>query len=1125
MADLKMITDRPSFKGVGHSDADAFNHRVIADSILEILEKNDPPMTIGLFGGWGVGKSSIMNLIESLLDRDKYAYVYFNAWKYSGDSFRREFLLTVARSEEIIKSKSERESKVNELSTLSHTSILKKPKETISISKSGVIQSSAFIVLATIATYLLISGGEVKSLPTMGSGIFALVVSLVVLFLNQVKQIIKVDVDNSQDPKLIFPEQFVEKFKELVNIASKNKPSRKLVFVIDDLDRCEIDMINSVLVSLKNFFEVDRCCFIVPMDDSSVVQMFSAKNTNIGYEQLRKYFSVSIRIPVFHNEDIVLFAKETAKKYNISQNVAYLAAKGYCKDARKMKHFLNLFMIKRAIAVARHTQGYLGELDVSKLEPQIAKLTVLEYQYPEFYRVITENPEYLNRFTNAARGHEENLSESEILCEFSESKDGKISINDVWKKYRGLRKFLAETYQIEIIDLDTLAKLKTTEQVTRLGSIGSKLSRAVTENEFHFEEFLTADSVQGKDEAIVDTLQASIDDDLELVTRRVIEIAHYLLINKMLIAEEHKRLFIDVTRVITSKTLDFKLQIEDLSFYLNESPQLSESLHDDILSKVQSTLLSQDSYTDAVWEVINHPEFFSRARNDSNQFNTSLERWLQEVFDNPVRLLSFLKGLNSLRLTKGERKNAGLVVPSAVLEHQLVSRISGDDTEMLNQINDELYKLFLNPNNAGEFTSDDTLDSTLVRILKDLLSRNAETEGFTRCADFVLRLPRELHSDQALKLSRFLTNQPIEEEEEVSSEPVIVENTPLVLCLLLRCLPRLSETQSKSEIEFVEGVYSCSSTELQAVIDLINSYSYLQNEYTCKLLNQGVTKKWQWVKDNFQTLHKETDLLPFARICQSYLGNIDIEVKSFVQQLLSLSEVEQLQHATNYIVEKAREFGEPFIIECITAVTSNISNQELPIDCRTIYIDLYNALLNLIPSERRGNTFDELVATIQIDDFDLLPIFTEKFEPLRSTVGRGLLQPQQRIFLEAIVNDETNDLSQYSTFFNTCLLNGKLSPESSTTLARRIMNELPLSEKSEGHRMLLLELTNEITAMSDDKKDDLSQTLYYYKDTGDNPQLRGKAHEINEMLISNGTIRRYSPPPPPPPSEATTEEA
>jgi hypothetical protein len=95
-----IFKDQPLFAGDEGSNHDAFNHEAFAETILKLLTRNTPPLSIGLFGSWGIGKSTIINILRRKIREtrsDTLKDIYFNAWKYSGDSFRRQFLIEVAR--------------------------------------------------------------------------------------------------------------------------------------------------------------------------------------------------------------------------------------------------------------------------------------------------------------------------------------------------------------------------------------------------------------------------------------------------------------------------------------------------------------------------------------------------------------------------------------------------------------------------------------------------------------------------------------------------------------------------------------------------------------------------------------------------------------------------------------------------------------------------------------------------------------------------------------------------------------------------------------------------------------------------------------------------------------------
>ncbi len=74
------------------ADSDAFGGHVwVANAIAEIVQTEPGGRTIGLEGGWGSGKSTIVRLVCDQLSPDFRAFV-FDAWAHEGDPLRRSFL-------------------------------------------------------------------------------------------------------------------------------------------------------------------------------------------------------------------------------------------------------------------------------------------------------------------------------------------------------------------------------------------------------------------------------------------------------------------------------------------------------------------------------------------------------------------------------------------------------------------------------------------------------------------------------------------------------------------------------------------------------------------------------------------------------------------------------------------------------------------------------------------------------------------------------------------------------------------------------------------------------------------------------------------------------------------------
>ena len=217
---FKILSNEPLFKDDEYQeDLDTFNHKAYADTIFELLEKNPPPLSIGLFGSWGIGKSSIIfSLIKKLKkENPKILPIYFNAWKYSGDSFRREFLLSVATQLKVDKGT------IDRLRTLYHSQIKDDDfedknlfkqmvsavfKQKIKIEEQNFIKliiTLAALAVTSVIYWLCFDNPKIFFIIPIGT-------LFTYIFLKQVPNIFELKKADIIDPKLIFPEQFEEEF-------------------------------------------------------------------------------------------------------------------------------------------------------------------------------------------------------------------------------------------------------------------------------------------------------------------------------------------------------------------------------------------------------------------------------------------------------------------------------------------------------------------------------------------------------------------------------------------------------------------------------------------------------------------------------------------------------------------------------------------------------------------------------------------------------------------------------------------------------------------------------------------------------------------------------------------------
>ena len=219
----------------------------------EFLEKNN---LIALYGEWGSGKSSIFKTLKKSIETGQdYIPLIFETWKYEKDDNLAFSLL------EFI------------LSSLNNLIDSKKENELI---------KTAYNILRN----------------------FSKGISLKIPFSNfidiDINKMFEEDEKNKEKCKrslYMITENFIKDFQEKIDgcVVSTNK---KILIMIDDLDRCEDESIINLLSALKLMFAVKNIIFICGIDKGAVIQTLLRKygNKEKSEEYLEKIFSINFNV-------------------------------------------------------------------------------------------------------------------------------------------------------------------------------------------------------------------------------------------------------------------------------------------------------------------------------------------------------------------------------------------------------------------------------------------------------------------------------------------------------------------------------------------------------------------------------------------------------------------------------------------------------------------------------------------------------------------------------------------------------------------------------------------------------------------------------------------------------------
>ncbi|MCQ2351344.1 MAG: KAP family NTPase [Paludibacteraceae bacterium] len=445
-------------RDLSHSN-DLLGTKCYVEQLVDTI-KNIPQQesyTIGLYGSWGSGKSTIIETAKQEIEKskeNKYKMVVYDAWKYSGDSFRRMFLLHLQHQLGL--------SPTEEMKNF-YQATTEEIKPKIKIRIPGVI-ICGIAILVTIVGIVFLNYKETKEVATLlalGISLCSLCFTLLGACFYELKV--------TQTKNILFaPEQFEECFRQMMKMVLKNTVwykkiwnsinnnffnagisynLDKLVIVIDNLDRCETEVVYSMLTDIKTFLGGEKydVVFIIPVDDEALKKHLFVKyekeldrNCQDAEEFLRKFFNVVIHIKQHRSDDLLHYIYELNKDQNLNfkPTTLSLIAYEYSQNPRRLLQMLNNLTVEQSL--------YADDF-ANKKETLIAACMILRDKYFEMVDFILANPTVL--FSDSCYEESEHsslpqsLKNNNGLCSFMRL--AKYTFQNA--KYEDMRKIFTNT--------------------------------------------------------------------------------------------------------------------------------------------------------------------------------------------------------------------------------------------------------------------------------------------------------------------------------------------------------------------------------------------------------------------------------------------------------------------------------------------------------------------------------------------------------------------------------------------------------------------------------------------------------------------------------------------------------
>jgi hypothetical protein len=257
---------------IEHKEEDLLGRHFLAERIYGRLCRDDCPQAIGIYGGWGTGKTSLLKLlleIQANQNKSKkplIQIIYIDAWQYenSGDLFVPIIVKLMAK------------------------------RATINPDISTYLQRVSLAVLYMVTDLVLrkLTGLELGDVQAYKEDIER----------EEINHITPLTWENFADKV----EETNQAMAELAKNVNQDTEAAKTVFLIDNLDRCSPENTVRLLESIKNFLSVPGCVWVLAMDSGVVASYINHKyegTTMDGNSYLDKIIPEQYHLSFFPEEN------------------------------------------------------------------------------------------------------------------------------------------------------------------------------------------------------------------------------------------------------------------------------------------------------------------------------------------------------------------------------------------------------------------------------------------------------------------------------------------------------------------------------------------------------------------------------------------------------------------------------------------------------------------------------------------------------------------------------------------------------------------------------------------------------------------------------------------------------
>ncbi len=374
---------------------DRFDFRDYAEALSQIVLSGNTPLTVGIFGPWGSGKTSLMRLIIKQLQgrrtaRHRRAHIiWFNAWQYERDetAIWRMLLFRVLEGLRKLDLTSQDRQQIEDWETRLYGDVNRTERGSWQVDWPQLGKGALRLGLSLAGTSTGLLALLNLANDEMGT-------------IEDVVQAVHREELEIHRRQLTMIEEFQTGLAQLIQTYIWERNGVLVIFV-DDLDRCLPDRALDVLETIKLFLDVPGGVFFLAADheriEDVVQQRYGSQDVGVGESYLEKLVQLPFYLPPMEESQMLRFVANAAPA--LPTEVHQVFAYGLPPNPRLLKRILNIYRLIQELAERRIARGTLEEVDPVLL----AKIVVVQGRYRELYQDLLEYPSLIQQLELKAR--------------------------------------------------------------------------------------------------------------------------------------------------------------------------------------------------------------------------------------------------------------------------------------------------------------------------------------------------------------------------------------------------------------------------------------------------------------------------------------------------------------------------------------------------------------------------------------------------------------------------------------------------------------------------------------------------------------------------------------------------